>query len=124
MGLDSIERGIKMKKVITYYNRKMLLICDGKCDKAWGVSSRPKIQLSETDENDYCYLADDELEIALEDPLTYEGLDMEGKPTCDEEKMNRWCCRECERSSINDLLGEIEVKDFSKRRYNYLSKNI
>jgi len=33
-------------------------------------------------------------------------------------------CRECERSSINDLLGKIEIKDFSKRRYNYLSKNI
>ena len=112
-----------MQKVITYCGRKRLLVCDGKCDKAWGVQSRPKIQLSE-DENDYCFLADDELEIAPEDPLTYEGLDMEGKPQSEEEKMNRWCARECERSSINDLLGEIEIKDFSKRRYNYLSKNI
>jgi len=112
-----------VEKVITYFGRKMLLICDGKCDKAWGVSTRPKIQLDDNDENDYCFLADDELGIAPEDPLTYEGLDMEGKPIFDEEKMNRWCCRECERSSINDLLEEIEIKDFSKRRYNYLYKN-
>lgn len=113
-----------MQKVITYCGRKRLLVCDGKCEKAWGVSSRPKIQLSETDENDYCFLADNELGIAPEDPLTYEGFNMEGKPTCDGGEMNRWCARECERSSINDLLGEIEIKDFSKRRYNYLSKNI
>ena len=113
-----------MQKLITYCGRKMILVCDGKCDKAWGVSSRPKIQLDENNINDYCFLADSELETAPEDPLTYEGLNMEGKPNNEEEKGNRWCCRECERSSINDLLGEIEVKDFSKRRYNYLSKNI
>jgi len=113
-----------MQKVITYFGRKMILFCDGKCEKAWGASSRPKIQLSETDENDYCYLADDELGIAPEDPGTYEGLDMEGKPTCDGGEMNRWCARECERSSINDLLGEIEIKDFSKRRYNYRNRDV
>ena len=114
-----------MQKLITYCGRKMILVCDGKCDKAWGVSSRPKIQLSDSDENDYCFLADDELEIAPENPLTYEGFDMEGKPQTNEEKMNRWCARECERSSINDLLSvEIEIKDFSKRRYNYLYKNV
>ena len=72
-----------MQKLITYCGRKAILACDGKCEKAWGVSSRPKIQLSEIDEDDYCFLADDELGIAPEDPLTYEGLDMEGKTTCD-----------------------------------------
>jgi len=113
-----------MQKIITYFDRKAILVCDGKCDKAWGASSRPKIQLDDKDENDYCFLADDELGIAPEDPLTYEGLDMVGKPKIDDEKMNRWCARECERSSINDVLGKIEIKDFSKRRYNYLNKNI
>ena len=78
--------------------------------------------MDENNEDDYCYLADDELGIATKDPGTYECVD--GKLTYNEEKMNRWCCRECERSSINDLLGKIEIKDFSKRRYNYLSKNI
>jgi hypothetical protein len=111
-----------LKKLITYFGHKVILACDEKCDKAWGSRSRPKIQLDDNDINDYCFLADNELGIAPKNPGTYEGGD--GKPTGDEEKMNKWCRRECERSSINDLLGEIEIKDFSKRRYNYLSKNI
>ena len=43
-----------MQKLITYCGKKAILVCDGKCEKAWGVSSRPKIQLSEIDEDDYC----------------------------------------------------------------------
>lgn len=112
-----------MQKHITYCSRKAILYCDGNCDKAWGKSSRPKIQLDENDIDDYYFLADSELDIAPEDPRTYEGFEMVGKPKNEADKLNKWCARECERSSINDLLSKgIEVKDFSKRYYNYRSK--
>jgi len=95
-----------LAKEIIFFSQPYLLICDGKCEKAWGINSRPKNMLldDEDDENyddDYEYLADDELGIAPEDPGTYEG-DC-GKPRCDEDKLNKWCCRESERSDMLDV---------------------
>jgi hypothetical protein len=88
------------------------LVCDGKCEKAWGRNSRPEIQLDENDPDDTVYLADDELGTAPEDPGTYE-CDCP-KPREASELLNKWCCRECERSSII----QHQLKDFSVRRYN------
>lgn len=93
------------------------LICDGLCSKAWGIHFRPRIKLS-GDEDNIVWLADDELPDAPVDPGTYEGND--AKPRSRDEAHNRWCWRECERSSTS-MPGEPLVKlrdDWSERVYN------
>ena len=74
-----------IKKEINYFGQKAMICCDEKCDKAWGINSRPKIQLDENNEDDYAYLSDDELGIAPIDPHTYEGS--QAKPVNDEDKL-------------------------------------
>ena len=82
-------------KQIIYFGHPRTLICDAKCEKAWGINGRPRHQLSK-DEDDYELLADHELGEAPADPGTYEGG--HAKPQQRGERMNKWCCRECERS--------------------------
>lgn len=101
-------------KEIVWFGQKCQLVCDGKCNKAWGINNRPKLSLDPNDEDDVVYLADDELPDAPADPGTYEGG--LGKPTSPEHK-NKWCARECERSAIIQP-GDRRMLDFSKRRYN------
>lgn len=108
-----------IEKEIIYYGQIAKIACDEKCEKAWGISSRPTIQLDENDEDDYVYLSDDELGVAPVDPGTYEGGD--AKPVSKEERMNKWCIRECERccmSNPSEFYKPIELEDFSKRVYN------
>ncbi len=81
--------------IIQAYGRPMALGCDAKCDKAWGINSRPKKKLSK-DPDDYVFKADKDLPTAPEDPGTYEGG--HGKPRTPEDRLNKWCFRECERS--------------------------
>lgn len=100
-----------ISKEITYFGQKCTFSCDGKCNKAWGINNRPKIQLSD-DDDDVVYLADGELPDAPEDPGTYEGG--HAKPTQDEQKPNKWCVRECERGGLD----RYPPKDYSKRIYN------
>jgi len=101
---------------IIYFGKKVTVQCDQKCNKAWGINCRPKIQLSD-DYDDYVYLADDELGDAPIYPGTYEGGC--GKPREFPDKHNKWCVRECERSSFdNDA-----VQDFSVRVYNQPRKH-
>ena len=110
---------------IFYLGQLAIVACDRRCDKAWGVNSRPKVQLSD-DEDDYEILSDDELGIAPADPGSYEGQD--GKPT--DRRHNKWCVRECERSvllftkaltstgvSTGDELN-LELSDFTTRQRN------
>lgn len=111
-----------IKKDIIFFGAPLVLFCDEKCNKAWGICCRPKNQLSE-DDDDYEYLADGELEDAPEDPGSYEGG--HGKPCCDEDKLNKWCCRECERSEMievskvnDDTDFEALLTDYSKRLSN------
>ena len=47
-------------KTIQWFGRAMVLACDGNCAKAWGISQRPKLELS-ADPDDVAYLADHEL---------------------------------------------------------------
>lgn len=104
-----------MEKLITYFGQQAKVACDEQCHKAWGVTSRPKEQLSD-DEDDYAFLADDELGIAPIDPKTYEGG--EGKPRSKESIPNKWCVRECERcvmSKPNESHLELKLRDLSKR---------
>ncbi len=111
-----------IKKDIIYFGGAYILFCDGKCNKAWGFSQREKVQLSD-DEDDVEWLSDDELGEAPEDPETYEGG--HAKPTCDNDKLNKWCCRESERSEIiekskvtADTDFESLLTDFSVRKKN------
>lgn len=104
-----------------YMGCEILLACDGKCDKAWGVSCRPKEQLGE-DPDDVVFLADGELGTAPADPGTYEGG--YGKPASPEQT-NRWCSRECERASLTEAGHGLKVRttDWSQRVYNQPHKN-
>ena len=102
-------------KAITYFGHPSCICCDGNCAKAWGNNSRPKLQLSD-DEDDFAWLADDELGEAPVDPGTYEGG--EAKPVKPHERLNKWCVRECERSDVHPLGVMCKPVDFSKRRYN------
>jgi len=117
------------------FGQPCILVCDGKCGKAWGISNRPQIFLDDPtltvyplenrqhfpdDENidldNSVYLADHELGESPADPGTYEGD--QAKPQTPAERHNKWCARECERSeTVND--GEkFELSDFNKRVYN------
>jgi len=110
-----------MKKQITYCGQQVFVSCDEKCDKAWGINNRPKIQLDDNNDDDYCYLSDDELENAPKDPGTYEGGD--AKPISKQEIPNKWCVRECERCEMVNINEEIILPDFSKRIYNIPSNH-
>jgi hypothetical protein len=104
-------------RLITAYGRPGFMMCDARCDKAWGINNRPRVQLDDKNEDDYCYLADGELGEAPEDPGTYEGS--HPKPQSPEERLNKWCFRECERSEHTLEMNErVDLKDFSVRRYN------
>jgi hypothetical protein len=93
-----------------------ILACDAQCHKAWGSDSRPSIQLSDN-EDDYAYLADHELGFAPKNPGTYVGDD-EGKPITPEERLNRWCARECERANVAYPGKVVKLPNFDKRIYN------
>lgn len=96
---------------IVFFGHPCLLVCDAKCNKAWGINQRPTNQLSE-EEDDYEWLADDELPEAPEYPGTFEGG--EGKPVDKSQRLNRWCARECERHIIVDNNEDFVLPDFSK----------
>jgi hypothetical protein len=115
---------------IRYFGQPCILMCDGKCDKAWGSSQRKQAYNidgeyvitdgydlpDDCNEDDYCYLADGELGEAPDYPQTWEGGD--GKPIEFQDRLNKWCCRECERSETFGYDEGIEVRDLSQRFYN------
>lgn len=72
---------MKIETRITYFGRDVILRCDGDCEHAWGK-----------------HWCGEKGEAAPVDPGTYEGMD--AKPT--DRRHNRWCARECERSTMID----------------------
>jgi hypothetical protein len=102
-------------KQILWFGNHVTLACDGKCNKAWGINNRPKIEFDPNEPDDYAFLADSELEEAPANPGTQEGG--WGKPSGPRE-MNKWCSRECERSGIFEAGDAITLPDYSVRRYN------
>jgi hypothetical protein len=79
------------------------------------------VQLSATDDNDFAYLADGELGEAPAEPGTTEGSDC--KPITPDERLNKWCCRECERSVKVEPGEDFELPDFTRRVYNIRREN-
>ena len=103
-------------KNITAFGRGLTIACDAKCHKAWGINNRPSVQLDQFDDDDIAWLSDNEVGIAPVDPGTYEGGN--SKPRFEEERLNKWCYRECERC-ISCFIGQDPVlPDFSNRLYN------
>lgn len=85
-------------KGIRFYFETKFLACDSCCTKAWGINNRPY-------DKDEIFLLDDILDQAPDDPGTYEGGD--AKPRYVEERLNKWCARECERSVLVDHKSTI-----------------
>ena len=99
---------------IVMFGQPVTIGCDGRCDKAWGINTRPKIRLSDHGD-DVVWLSDDELGEAPKDPGTYEGGC--AKPH-DPNFMNKWCARECERSTVVDRGDVLVLGDYSRRVFN------
>lgn len=103
---------------IVWFGRDCLIACDHRCEKAWGINGRRHfegVMIDFDGEDDVVYLADSEVGEAPDDPGTYEGG--HGKPD-HPQRHNKWCARECERSSIIEQGKEITYPDYSVRRYN------
>lgn len=103
-----------IQKAVVMFGKPVTLACDANCDKAWGVNTRPSVQLSDVDD-DFAFLADGELGIAPIDPGTYEGG--HAKPALRPmrgDAMNKWCARECERCARLPAA----LPDFSSRLRN------
>lgn len=101
------------QKKIVFFGQDCHLYCDGKCYKAWGLPSRPRVTVGDKE----YWVADDEFDYAPDDPGTYEGAD--GKPMIRSGRdMNKWCARCCERSHIvndGEKLDKNKLIDWSKR---------
>jgi hypothetical protein len=101
-------------KLVLYCGQPMAVTCDARCDKAWGIEQRPSAPMPDAvNGDDFEWLADDELGTAPEDPGTYEGDD--AKPRTPDERMNRWCVRQCERHTFAAMGERVELRDFSRR---------
>jgi hypothetical protein len=121
---------MQLIKHIRFFGNPVILACDGRCDKAWGICCRPKKYFfagstdprqllkgeQPEDYDDYVYLSDSELHTAPEKPGTWEaeGTKPSGTPLGPEDifKMNRWCARQCERSRLLKLGEPIALPDF------------
>ncbi len=112
-----------LKKSIKAYGRSLVIACDGRCDKAWGINGRPRTLLSDTNPDDYVYQGDDELGTAP-GPGSTRGLSEGGdlKPSAslltDGERMNKWCFRECERCDSFEVGQEIRLRDMRRPKPN------
>ncbi len=81
---------------VLFCGQPVVITCDGRCDKAWGINLRPR----RSDEEDAEFLSDDELGEAPRETGHWEGG--EGKPLAPVRRHNKWCARECERSEMKD----------------------
>lgn len=98
---------------ISFFGDRCVHVCDGRCDKAWGINGRPSRKLSD-EPDDYVFLGDGELGTAPY-PHSWEGGDgrPSDEPLTDATKINKWCVRECERGHLLDINGRWEFSDAS-----------
>lgn len=109
---------IKFKKKIQAYGEQRIIGCDGKCNKAWGIMSRPSVDLDVKDEDNNYMLGDDDLGEVPQDPGTYEGGHVKPYYAESVQDMNKWCFRQCERCVDCKVGEELQLKDWSKKVYN------
>ncbi len=100
-----------IQKQVRFFGKQVVLACDGRCDKAWGINGRARVLLSDKDGDDI-FVPDSALGTAGP-PGTWEGGD--GRPSAvpltDGERMNKWCARACERGDIYGLSEAIVLRD-------------
>lgn len=128
-----------LQKSIIWFGRNATLACDGRCDKAWGISNRPQLFYQGTSEarplavgeepsnpDDYVFVPDSQLGTAPACPGTWEGGD--GKPSAaplqDASLINKWCARECERSTISENHEPIAVPNLERPKPNMPNRNV
>ena len=115
-----------LEKRITFFGQAAKVACDGRCSKAWGINTRPSVQLSD-DEDDFYWIPDGELPDAPADPGTTEGAHAKPLVVQSAADMNKWCVRECERCAMSDpgaVDAPLKLRDFSQRRYNKPQINV
>lgn len=103
---------MEKRQLIVYFGRQRELRCDGRCDKAWGINGRPRVLLSERDD-DSVYLPDRLLGTAPgpgETVCLSEGghLKPSNVPFEGDILYPKWCVRECERSAIDEDPPDLE----------------
>ncbi len=86
-----------LAKRVRYCGVEVLIVCDGKCEKAWGIATRAALTHYPDGAPDK-FVPDADLGTAPADPRTYEGDD--AKPVSPSERLNKWCIRECERGQM------------------------
>lgn len=106
-------------KQIIFFEQNVIVNCDRNCKKAWGITQRKKLLLSD-DPDDYLFLPDGELGIAPDNPGTYEGSD--GKPKSPKQFPNKWCVRECERCVMRKPGEDINLHDWNYPLFNFPRK--
>lgn len=107
-----------LQKEIVYHGERCVLVCDGRCDKAWGIQARPRYRFvsDDADPDDYVYLGDEHVGEAPppgKTEIVSEGFEMKPSavPLTDPERLNKWCARQCERSTIVKLGEPIVLPD-------------
>ena len=111
-----------ISKKIVFFGKDCVVACDGRCDKAWGHNGRPRTKLS-VNPDDYVYLADEKLDKAPgpgDTNILSEGCDLKPSavPVTDGEVINRWCTRECERSTFVGMDEPLVLRDMSNPKPN------
>jgi len=111
-----------LTKEVRFFGNQVVLACDGRCDKAWGINGRPVVLLS-GDDDDNIHIPDSALGVAPAPGNTViltEGFGCKpsAEPLAAVACMNRWCTRECERSCIFGLSDALELRDLENPRPN------
>jgi hypothetical protein len=125
-----------IQKDVTYCGALVTIACDAQCHKAWGRHGRPRspvepdpkeialrmmadprgVVSEPPNPDDWFYYADHELGFAPKEVGTWEGEST--KPKTRDERLNKWCCRECERCTMVPRGEPIVLRDFDQRVYN------
>ena len=85
------RNAMTLVRCVQFCFEPMAIACDGKCHLAWGINWHGK-----------------KGKRAPENPGTSEGGDM--KPRRAADRLNKWCCRECERCVSADYRGPTRRK--------------
>lgn len=115
-----------LHKEIVFYGEDAVVLCDGKCEKAWGINTRSRVVITEGDDDDYYFLPDGELGIAPDDPGTYEGGHAKPVKSDGPDRMNKWCIGECERALILEPLHDPFKRppNFERRVFNLTDRQL
>lgn len=141
MAAGRIGGKVTLQKLIQWApHERKTLVCDGRCDKAWGINNRPSLYFQEEGQppralredeeprnyDDHVFVPDSHLGTAPACPGTWEGG--EGKPSAVPltvpSLMNKWCVRECERSDTFWSHEEVVAPDLERPKPNMYGREV